>query len=112
MRRFVHICNTTKTKYANHSLRVLGPHIWSSLPEEIRQITIFTKCIEKLHKMFLWPKKQMLLMLDISCINLSYHEFELQKILKTTAQKMTFLIKDFFSKYDQIRRKLRIRHIY
>ena len=28
--------------------------------------------------------------------------------LKNTAQKMKFSIKDFFSKYDQIRRKLRI----
>ena len=23
-------------KYGNHSLRVLGPHIWNSLPEEIK----------------------------------------------------------------------------
>ena len=32
---FVHCRNTTK--YGNHSLRVLGPHIWNSLPEEIKQ---------------------------------------------------------------------------
>ena len=29
-----------------------------------------------------------------------------------TAQKMKFSIKNFFSKYDQIRRKLRLGHIY
>ena len=34
---FVHHCNTTK--YGNHSLRVLGPHIWNSLPEEIKQLS-------------------------------------------------------------------------
>ena len=34
---FVHHCNTTK--YGNHSLRVPGPHIWNSLPEEIKQLS-------------------------------------------------------------------------
>ena len=34
---FVHHCNTTK--YGNHSLRVLGPHILNSLPEEIKQLS-------------------------------------------------------------------------
>ena len=33
---FVHRCDTTK--YGNHSLRVLGPHIWNSLSEEIKQL--------------------------------------------------------------------------
>ena len=34
---FVHSRNTTK--YGNHSLRVLGPHIWNSLPEEIKKVS-------------------------------------------------------------------------
>ena len=34
---FVHSRN--KTKYGNHSLRVLGPHIWNSLPEEIKKLS-------------------------------------------------------------------------
>ena len=34
---FVYCCNTTK--YGNHSLRVLGPHISNSLPEEIKQLS-------------------------------------------------------------------------
>ena len=34
---FVHSLNTTK--YGNHSLRVLGPYIWSSLPEEIKKLS-------------------------------------------------------------------------
>ena len=33
-------------------------------------------------------------------------------IISITAQKMKFSIKDFFSKRDQIRKKLRIVHIY
>ena len=32
---FVHSHNTTK--YSNHSLRFPGPHIWNSLPEEIKK---------------------------------------------------------------------------
>ena len=44
-----------KTKYGNHSLRVLGPHIWNSLPEEI-----------KLHKKLVEPKKQVPIMSGIS----------------------------------------------
>ena len=35
---FVHSRN--KTKYGNHSLRVLGPHIWNSLPEEIKKLSL------------------------------------------------------------------------
>ena len=34
---FVHSRNTTK--YGNHSLRVLGPHFWNSLPEEIKKLS-------------------------------------------------------------------------
>ena len=34
---FVHRRN--KTKYGNHSLKVLGPHMWNSLPEEIKQLS-------------------------------------------------------------------------
>ena len=34
---FVHSHNTTK--YGNHSLRVLGPHIWNSLSEEIKKLS-------------------------------------------------------------------------
>ena len=34
---FVHRRNTTK--YGTHSLRVLGPHIWNSLPEEIKKLS-------------------------------------------------------------------------
>ena len=34
---FVHGHNTTK--YINHSLRVFGPHIWNSLPEEIKKLS-------------------------------------------------------------------------
>ena len=34
---FVHSRNTTK--YDNHSLRVVGPHIWNSSPEEIKQLS-------------------------------------------------------------------------
>ena len=34
---FAHSCNTTK--YANHSLKVLGPHIWNSLPEKIKELS-------------------------------------------------------------------------
>ena len=34
---FVHSLNTTK--YGNHSLRVLGPYIWSSLPEKIKKLS-------------------------------------------------------------------------
>ena len=34
---FVYCRNTTK--YGNHSLRVLGPHIWNSLSEEIKQLS-------------------------------------------------------------------------
>ena len=34
---FVHSRNTTK--YGNHSLRVLGTHIRSSLPEEMKQLS-------------------------------------------------------------------------
>ena len=35
---FVHSRNTTK--YGNHSLRVLGPRIWNSLPEEIKKLSL------------------------------------------------------------------------
>ena len=34
---FVHHRN--KKTYGNHSLKVLGPHIWNSLPEEIKQLS-------------------------------------------------------------------------
>ena len=34
---FVHRRNATK--YGNHSLSVLGLHIWNSLPEEIKQLS-------------------------------------------------------------------------
>ena len=34
---FVPSCNTTRD--GNHSLRVLGPHIWNSLPVEIKQLS-------------------------------------------------------------------------
>ena len=34
---FVH--NRNATKYGNNSLRVLGLHIWNSLPEEIKQLS-------------------------------------------------------------------------
>ena len=33
---FLHSRNITK--YENHFLRVLGPHIWKYLPEEIKQL--------------------------------------------------------------------------
>ena len=36
--------------------------------------TIFTKCIQKLHKKLMWPKEQMLIMSEISCIHNSRHE--------------------------------------
>ena len=35
-----------------------------------------------------------------------------ERLSKSTAQKMKFSIKDFLSKCDQIRRKLRFGHIY
>ena len=34
---FIHSRSTTK--YGNHSLRVLGPHIWNFLPEEIKKLS-------------------------------------------------------------------------
>ena len=34
---FVHSRNTTK--FGNHSLKVLGAHIWNALPEEIKKLT-------------------------------------------------------------------------
>ena len=33
------VYHRNKTKYGNHSLKVLGPHIWNSLPEEIKQLS-------------------------------------------------------------------------
>ena len=36
----------------------------------------------------------------------AFHASELPNTCSDTAQKMKFIIKDFFSKYDQIRRKL------
>ena len=42
---FVHSRNTAK--YDNHSLRVLGPHIWNSLlPEEIKKLNAFKNYIK------------------------------------------------------------------
>ena len=41
---------------------------------------------------------------DFEQVNVSYDVKTLQP--NVTAQKMKFSIKDFFSKYDQIRRKL------
>ena len=35
---FVHRRDNT-TSHGSHSLRVLGPHIWNSLPEEIKQLS-------------------------------------------------------------------------
>ena len=43
----VHSHNTTK--YGNHSLRFLGPHIWNSIPEEIKKpssLNSFKNCIK------------------------------------------------------------------
>ena len=41
-------------------------------------------------------------------IGMAIVKYERNKILNSTAQKMKFSIKDFFSKCDQIRRKLQI----
>ena len=38
---FVHSRNITK--YENHSLTVRKPHIWNSLPEEIKQLSSINK---------------------------------------------------------------------
>ena len=32
------------TKYGNKSLRSLGPHIWNSLPKQIKEETDYIKC--------------------------------------------------------------------
>ena len=66
---FVHLRNTRK--YGNHSLSVLGPHIWNSLSKEIKQLSSLNAL---LHKKLVWPKKQALLTSGISLINTSHHE--------------------------------------
>ena len=39
---FVYCLNATK--YGNHFLRVLEPHIWNSFPEEIKQLSSPNAC--------------------------------------------------------------------
>ena len=46
---FVHSHKHNTTKYGTYSLRVPGPHIWTSSPEKIKKLSlIFSKCIQKL----------------------------------------------------------------
>ena len=59
---FVHCHNTTK--YGNDSLRVLGPHMWNSLPEETKQPSSLNT-FKNYNKKLVWPKKQVLLMSGI-----------------------------------------------
>ena len=51
---FVHSRNTTE--YGSHSLRVPGPYIWNSLPEEIKKL-FSSNAFKKVHKKLVWPKK-------------------------------------------------------
>ena len=37
LKKFKNVAKNT-TKYGHHSFTVLGPHIWNSLPEEIKQL--------------------------------------------------------------------------
>ena len=57
-----------------------------------------------------WHNKLMLLFrqsnIELYVLQMNYNKGE--KMFKTTAQKMKSSIKDFFSKCDQIRRKLKI----
>ena len=36
---FVHSHKHNTTKYGTYSLRVLGPHIWTSSPEKIKKLS-------------------------------------------------------------------------
>ena len=40
------------TKYGNKSLRYLGPHIWNSLPNQIKKETDYTKFKELINDWF------------------------------------------------------------
>ena len=45
------------TKYGNKSLRCLGPHIWNSLPNQIKKETEYTKFKEFINDWFGMQRK-------------------------------------------------------
>ena len=56
------------TKCGSNSLRGLGPHIWNSLPSEIKKETEYKKFI-KLYERLVWSEMQMQHVLFSRCIN-------------------------------------------
>ena len=54
----INVNQNNTTKYGSNSLRSLGPHIWNSLPSEMKKETDYKK-FKNLYKRLVWFEIQM-----------------------------------------------------
>ena len=66
------------TKYGNESLRRLGPHIWNSLPNQIKRETDYTNFKEFINDWFGMKCKCNLCFFDVSTVmSILYRQYDL-----------------------------------